>query len=153
MSTFDPFVSTLHEWVEIFMRRSMHSFIQYARKNGLSMSQISALLRIHHQKSCGVTDLGDHLGVTNAAVSQMIDRLVQQELISRSEDPYDRRMKNLVLTEEGERIVQQGIRTREEWMDTLSDVLSNDEKKQVTAALQILIEKSKDFEPLSEIEK
>ena len=152
MSSNDPFVSTLHNWAEIFMRRSMHSFIQYAKKKGLSMSQIGALMRIHHQGTCGVTDLGEHLGVTIAAVSQLIERLVQQELITRSADPYDRRVKNLVLTAEGERIVQEGIRTREEWLDTLSEVLSNDEKEQVIAALQILIEKSKGVEPLSKIE-
>ena len=82
----DPFFSTFHEWVEIFMHRSMCRFINPARKSGLSMSTIGTLFHLHHKESMGVTDLGEHLGVTSAAASQMLDRLVQLGLIQRSED-------------------------------------------------------------------
>ena len=62
------------------MHRSMRHFLRYARESGLSMSQFGALFHIHRRGSSGVTDLGDHLGVTSAAASQMLDRLVQQGL-------------------------------------------------------------------------
>ena len=75
-----------------------------SRESGLSMSQISALFHIHQADGSGVTDLGDHLGVTSAAASQMLERLVQQELILRTEDPDDRRVKQMVLTEKGARV-------------------------------------------------
>ena len=91
-------------------------------------------------------DLGDHLGVSSAAASQMLERLVQQHLILRSEDPSDRRVKHLVLTERGIQTIQESIRSREEWMDDLSKTLSADEKAQVVAALNILIEKTQQLE-------
>ena len=70
----DPFVSTVQEWIEISMRHSMHHFIHHARESGFSMSHIGAMFHIHRIGSCGVTDLGDHLGVTSAAASQMLER-------------------------------------------------------------------------------
>ena len=83
------------------MHRSIRHLLRYARENGLSMSQFGALLHIHRMGSSGVTDLGDHLGVTSAAASQMLERLVQQGLILRTEDPNDRRVKQIVLTDKG----------------------------------------------------
>ena len=76
MSSSDPFVQTLHRWIEVFMRRSMRNFIRFAKDSNLSMSQLGALFHLHHAGSTGVTDLGEHLGVSSAAASQMLERLV-----------------------------------------------------------------------------
>jgi len=148
MSGADPFVATLHNWIEIFMDRSMRDFINYARQNGLSMSQLGALFHLHHKGCAGVTDLGAHLGVTNAAVSQMLDRLVQQELILRSEDPVDRRVKQIVLTEKGLQVLQESIQARQRWLLDLAGSLSAPEKDQITQGLNILIDKANQLKPL-----
>ena len=139
----DPFDAAMQEWITVFMRRSMQSFIRYARESGLSMSQLNTLFHIHHAGGTGVTDLGEHLGITNAAVSQLLERLVQQGLILRYEDPTDRRAKRLVLTEKGTQTLQEGIRARQGWLLQLADALSAGEKEQVTAALIILIGNTK----------
>ena len=143
MQLADPFTATLQEWVGLFMRRSMKNFMRFARENGLSMSQVGAIFHIHRDGGCGVTDLGDNLGVTSAAASQMLDRLVQQGIIHRSEDPADRRVKHLVLTEQGTQIVKDSIHARQGWLNDLASTLSESEKAQVTAALRILIDKVK----------
>jgi DNA-binding MarR family transcriptional regulator len=70
----------------------------------------------------------------------MLERLVQQELVLRSEDPEDRRVKNLVLTEKGAQIIQESIHASQDWFDQLARTLSTSEKEQVVAALNILIE-------------
>jgi DNA-binding MarR family transcriptional regulator len=149
MQTDDPFVATLQEWVKVFMRRSMRNFFIYSKESGLSMPQIGALFHIYNGPS-GVSDLGDDLGVTSGAASQMLERLVQFQLILRSEDPHDRRFKHLVLTEKGRRTLDESIHAREGWLEELANNLSADEKEQVTAALRVLIEKSKLFEEKSE---
>jgi DNA-binding MarR family transcriptional regulator len=139
----DPFVATLHEWVEVFMRRSMRQFIRYTHDCGLSMSQVGALFHVRREGGSGVTDLGNHLGVTSAAASQILERLVQQGLILRTEDPLDRRQKQLLLTEKGARILQESIHARQGWVDELSNTLSSSEKELVIEALNILISKMK----------
>ncbi|MBT3389620.1 MAG: MarR family transcriptional regulator [Chloroflexi bacterium] len=151
MSSADIFVNTLHQWIKIFMRRSMRNFLGYVRESGLSMSQLGALFHIHRMGSSGVTDLGDHLGVTSAAVSQMLERLVQQALISRTEDPNDRRVKQIVLTDKGCQILEESIRARQGWLDDLAVALSPAEKEQITAALNILIDKGESLGQTTEI--
>jgi len=139
----DPFVVALQNWIEVSMRRSMRNFLRYARESGLSMSQLGALFHIHRMGRSGVTDLGDHLGVTSAAASQMLERLVQQGLILRTEDPDDRRVKRIVLTERGSQTLGDGIRARQGWLDDLAETLSPTEKAQITESLNILIDKAR----------
>jgi len=124
------------------MQRSMRDFMGYARERGLSMSQLGALFQIRRRGSSGVTDLGDDLGVTSSAASQMLERLVQQGLILRSEDPSDRRVKQIVLTEKGIQVLQESIRARQGWLSDLGETLSDSEKEDVIAALNILIDKA-----------
>jgi DNA-binding MarR family transcriptional regulator len=146
MQPADPFAATLQEWVAIFMRRSMKNFLTFTRESGLSMSQFGAMFHIHREGGCGVTDLGDNLGVTSAAASQMLERLVQQGLITRSEDPVDRRVKQLVITEKGAHLIKDSTQARLEWLHDFSATLTDSEKEQVSAALHILIEKAKMLE-------
>jgi DNA-binding MarR family transcriptional regulator len=149
----DPFVATLKEWIEASMHHSMLNFISYARKEGLSMSHIGAMFQMHHKGICGVTELGDHLGITSAAASQMLDRLVQQELILRTEDPQDRRVKQIVLTDKGNQVLEEGIRARQRWLDDLSQNLSDQEKETIMVSLKILIDQVKMLQQPIEHEK
>ncbi len=137
----DPFLSSLKQWMDISMRHSMRNTIRYARESGLSMSHIGAIFHIHRIGSCGVTEIGDHLGVTSAAASQLLDRLVQQGLVERSEDPVDRRVKRIELTEKGQHLFEEGVRARQSWLDDLARTLSDQEKEQITTAFSILISK------------
>jgi len=138
----DPFLTTLYRWMEISMRRSMRNFLHYARETGLSMSQISVLFHLRRMQSCGVTDLGDHLGVSSAAASQMLERLVQQGLILRSEDPQDRRVKQIVLTDKGRQVIEAGVAARQDWLVDLAESLSAAEKQQIGVALNLLVDKA-----------
>jgi DNA-binding MarR family transcriptional regulator len=114
------------------------------------MSQIGALFRIHHRGDSAVSGIGEELGISNAAASQMLDRLVQQGLILRSENPSDRRMKQIVLTDKGRQVLQESIAARQGWFVTLSETLSDSEQEQVIRALNILIEKASQLEIIPE---
>jgi DNA-binding MarR family transcriptional regulator len=138
----DQFITTLYQWNEVSMRRSMRNFLRYARETGLSMSQFGVLFHLSRMRSSGVTDLGDHLGVTSAAVSQMLERLVKQGLILRSEDPHDRRVKQIVLTDKGRQILEAGTAARQDWLVELADSLSASEKEQIGASLNLLVVKA-----------
>jgi DNA-binding MarR family transcriptional regulator len=148
----DPFVAALWEWIEVFMRRSMSNFILYSKESGLSMSQIGALFQIYRGAS-RVSDIGDDLGVTSAAASQMLERLVQQQLITRTEDPHDRRVKQIVLTDRGRQVLTDTVHARQGWLDDLANTLSPDEKDQIMMALNILIIKAKQIDLHSELKR
>jgi len=142
MESSERLVTALQEWIETFMHRSMRHLLVYAREQGLSPSQVGALLQIHRHGACGVSSIGGHLGVTSPAVSHMLERLVSQELVVRSEDPRDRRAKQIVLTEKGRRVMQESIQARQEWLEGLARLMTPQEQDQVLAALKILTERS-----------
>jgi DNA-binding MarR family transcriptional regulator len=138
----DPLVVALQRWIAVSMQRSMRDFLSYARESGLSMSQLGALFHVHRRGCSGVTELGDDLHVTSSAASQMLGRLVQQKLILRSEDPSDRRVKQIILTDKGLQVLEESIRARQGWLSDLAETLSDSEKEAVIAALNILIDKA-----------
>ena len=144
----DPkqFNLVLHDWAEIFMCRSMRDFIQSSKDSGLSVPQLSALIRLHHQGFCGVSEIGNHLGITNAAASQMVERLVQLHLLERAEDPRDRRLKQLTLTPKGQELVRECIGARRQWMEGLTNALTPEEQKLIINALTILTSAARQLE-------
>ncbi len=134
------FANIFLDWIELFMHRSMRSFVRYARERGFSMSQMATLFQISRRGRLAVSDIGDDLGVSNAAASQLLDRLVQQGLVLRSENPQDRREKQLVLTDLGHQVMLESTRTRLAWLDRLSATLSPDEQAKIVEAITILME-------------
>ncbi|OGO59795.1 MAG: hypothetical protein A2029_02080 [Chloroflexi bacterium RBG_19FT_COMBO_47_9] len=146
MQSSNPLADMLHDWFSIFRRSLMGNFYTYAKKNGLTMAQFGAMLRIYHKGACGVSDIGNDLGVTKSAVSQMLERLVQQKIITRSEDPTDRRIKQIALTDKGRQILQESSHANHVWLEELASKLTPAEQEQVKDALVILIEKANQLE-------
>lgn len=140
MSSSEGVSQAILTWTAVFMHRSMCDFRRFMEESGLSFPQIGILMRLYHHGGSGVSELGTHLGVTSAAASQIIDRLVQMGLIERQEDTADRRMRRLTLTSSGRALVEQGIAARSRWMMTLTNRLSPEEQKLIISALTILTE-------------
>lgn len=127
-----------HQWMDILMHRSWRSWNHLAKSTGLSMPQFGILMQVHHRGNCAIGDIGEHFDITSAAASQLVDKLVQNGLIQRQEDPNDRRAKLLNLTEKGREFIQLGIQERHRWVDDLAEKLTADERVKVTKALKIL---------------
>ena len=138
MSQSIAFTEVIREWSEVFMHRSMRDFRKFMDETGLSFSQINILMRLNHAGNSGVSEIGDQLGITNAAASQAVDRLVQLGLIKRTEDPDDRRAKKLALTPDGRALIEKGIEVRSQWVEGLTGALSPDEQSLIISALTLL---------------
>ncbi len=141
----DPLVRALQDWIGVVMRRSMRSILLFLKENELSMSQVGALFQINHGSS-NVSDIGEGLGISIAASSQMLERLVQQGLVLRLEDPQDRRVKQLGLTEKGRRIVRASVHARLGWLQAMVADLTERERDQVAGAIRLLSQKAEQFE-------
>lgn len=141
------FSSALNEWAQVFMARSMHDMVQFTKEAGVSMPQLSTLMHLHHHGVCGVSDIGEHLGVTSAAASQMIDRMVQQGLLERTEDTNDRRVKQISVTEKSRQLIEKSIAARQKWMEDLTTVLSPAEQEQIIQSLTLLTRSARQLRP------
>ena len=122
------------------MQRSFRDFRRFMDETDLSPSQVGTLMWLYHNERCGVSDIGEHLGITTAASSQMVDRLVGQGLLERSEDPNDRRFKQVTLTPAGKSLVESGIEARQKWMERLTSNLTPEEQQMIVEALSLLAE-------------
>ena len=136
----------LHQWTEVFMRRSFRDFKRFIDDAGLSPAQAAALMRLYHCEACGVSELAGHVGFTRPAASQMIERLVQQGLLTRAEDPRDRRGKQVTLTPKGRALVEAGIAARRQWLEQITRSLSPAEQETIAGALTLLAEAAQKLE-------
>ncbi len=91
----------------------------------LTMAQLKALFAIAHNGSPTVSVLAESLEVGLSAASQIVERLVQQGLVDRHDDPSDRRRAFVRLTPRGQQLVtrlREGSRDRlQNWISRLGD--------------------------------
>jgi DNA-binding MarR family transcriptional regulator len=140
MSPTKELIEVIHEWSEVFMRRSGRDFKRFMDETGLSFSQLNVLMRLYHGGNSGVSEIGEQMGVTSAAASQAFDRLVLLGLIERTEDPKDRRAKRLALTPKGRTLIESGIEARSRWVEGLTDALTPEQQSMTISALTLLTE-------------
>jgi DNA-binding MarR family transcriptional regulator len=136
----------VREWSEVFMHRSGRDFKRFMDETGLSFSQINVLMRLYHGGKSGVSEIGEQMGVTSAAASQAIDRLVNLELIARTEDPADRRAKLLVLTPKGRELIARGIEIRSGWVEGVTKAFTEEQQNMIISALTLLTEAARQTE-------
>jgi DNA-binding MarR family transcriptional regulator len=140
------FTQALRSWMDIFMHRSMRGWSHFAKASGLSMPQFSIIMQLHHRGACGISDISDGFEITNAAASQLVEKLVQSGYLERTEDPSDRRARLLNLSTKGRRLIERGRVERYRWMDQIEAVLSPEERERVAQALVTLSEAARKLE-------
>ncbi len=148
----DPLVARFGDRISAFMRLSMRGSMRYMKEKGLSFSQIGAMFEINRGRT-NVSEVAEALGITIAAASQLLERLVQLGMVTRTEDPQDRRVKKLVVTEKGRDTMQASMRARQGWLVDLVANLSPAEKQQVAAAVEILIDRTRQLDQEFHVER
>jgi DNA-binding MarR family transcriptional regulator len=91
-------------------QRSLGRVFGAARANplmslNLTMRQLKVLLTLFRSGPLAGQELTAEMGVSLATVTGIVDRLAAQGLVSRREDPSDRRVRLLELTAEGRKLV------------------------------------------------
>jgi len=130
----------LKGWIQTFMVASWQDTMRFVKAKGLSVPQFGVLMHLHDREGCGVTDIAGDMDITSPAASQLVDRLVQQGLVGRREDPRDRRARSLSLTSAGRALVEQGTAERYRWVEALVGALSPEQRGAVAEVLPVLLE-------------
>ena len=73
--------------------------------SGLTLTQLRSLFLIANKGSTNFRKLAEALGVTPSNVTGIVDRLVEQGLVSRTQNPEDRREMTLQATDKGQALV------------------------------------------------
>src|SRR3954454_1655536 len=112
-------------------------------ESGLTFSQMKVLVELDSpdQVARTVTVLSDELGISPASASRAAEGLVRKKLVTRVEDPDDRRVRQLALTARGRELADRIISARLAGLEEFTDTLDGDERRKLEAALDALLER------------
>jgi DNA-binding MarR family transcriptional regulator len=105
----------------------------------LTIAQLKSMFFISNQGSTNLGKLAVALGVTSTNTTGIIDRLVKQGLVSRSENVQDRRMLSLRATDKGEELVANLRERRKGYMSEVLERMSVDELTTLAQGLISLV--------------
>jgi len=105
----------------------------------LTLSQLRIVMLLARHGSVSGGELARMLGVGLATMSGMVDRLVVQDLVTRTEDQHDRRIRRIGLTKAGTTLIGSIFNAGEEKMRALLSRLSAEELALVTQATLLLV--------------
>jgi len=108
----------------------------------MTMAQIKALFTISQGEAIPVSRIAEYLGVGQPTASHLVEKIVRRGFAARSEDPADRRVKLVHLTDKGQDLVQRLYRGGEEPYRQWIGQLSKDECIALLNGLQALVRAS-----------
>jgi DNA-binding MarR family transcriptional regulator len=129
----------LGAFVGFLMQTHGRDLINLAHEFELSFSQMKALHYVHGEDDLSVKALGEKLGLSLAAISRAADELVQRGLMDRTEDPSDRRIKRLRLTDKGRDLVLKMRELRMAGFEQFVATLSPKERALLVRALEPIL--------------
>jgi DNA-binding MarR family transcriptional regulator len=107
--------------------------------SGLTPTQLRSLFLIVNKGSTNFKKLAEALGVTPANVTGIVDRLVGQRLVSRTQNPEDRREMTLQATDKGQALVSNLKEVGIKHMTQILSVLSVEELSALAKGLSAFV--------------
>jgi DNA-binding MarR family transcriptional regulator len=108
--------------------------------SGLTLAQLRSLFLIANEGSTNFRKLAEALGVTPSNVTGIVDRLEEQGLVSRTQNPEDRREMTLQATDKGKALVSDLKEAGIKRMTQILSLLSLEELSSLVRGLSAFIE-------------
>lgn len=134
----DLFTEILHEAITIQPLREVGADI--------TPSLAQELQFVLRHGVCSVRDIAQGLSITYSAASQLTERLVKKELVTRSENQRDRRLSEIQLTDKGHSLVEQIRMHRMAVMSRILDRIDRNSRKSLIENLESFITAAVDSE-------
>lgn len=138
--------ASIGELAGILARLGITQMKDLMNETSLTHSQMFTLMQINSQKKCGISQIADHLGTTDAASSQMVQRLVTLGLVERLESQEDRREKKISLSPQGKELVKRIVDNRRRMIEELIRNLPADKQAVLIEAISLLVKSAHDYE-------
>lgn len=117
---------------------------------GLSFVQFRALMKLSVADPAEppyIQEMTEELGVSMPSLSRAVDGLVRKDLVSRSEDPEDRRRRRVALTDAGREIANSFYRSRASSVIEFASSLSEEQRLALDSAIGLLLDRE-DIAPI-----
>jgi DNA-binding MarR family transcriptional regulator len=103
-----------------------------------TFSQLKLLYLVAHTDALNISDAATFLGVSTAAASKTVDKLVRRRLLRRAETQEDRRTSHLSLTETSRKLMDAYIAARDERARAVFAQFSPEELRRTSEVLDRL---------------
>ena len=97
------------------------------KDNGMTIKELSVLLRIRFDDIATQQDLGDVFKVSGAYIAKLLRKFEDNGYIKREEDPKNRRKKTVMLTKKGIEKTDELIKVIDDWENEVTSDLTDEE--------------------------
>lgn len=135
----DPLAVALIMAIVPLIKDSQTEVMTVTAEFDLTMSQLRMLFVLDKARAdLAVNEVADQVSLSMAAAGRAVDGLVRGGLLSRREDPIDRRIKRIGLTDAGKRAIEQIGAARRHSVERFVDALNKTERAALAAAVATL---------------
>ena len=118
------------------LHHQLHRIVDQAMSSaGLSLARAKVLMRLDSHGPMNQATLAGLLGFAPRSVTETVDGLERDGLVTRTEDPHDRRARIVALTASGREAFEAAMTVRSKTMDEIFGVLSPAERAQLVSLL------------------
>jgi MarR family 2-MHQ and catechol resistance regulon transcriptional repressor len=130
----------VHTWLVLWKaaRAVEAEALRSIADTGLCSSDFSILETLLHKGPLPVNVIGRKVMLTTGSITTAVDRLAGRGLVARREDPDDRRVRRVVLTPKGKRLIEPAFATHGADLDKVVSVLSRQERATLVSLLRKL---------------
>lgn len=114
------------------IKRLEKDFFHDFREVGLTAPQFGVLEALYHQGPLTVNELIEKNLSSSGNIAVVIDNLVKAGLVSKTTDPDDRRVRRVLLTETGGKLIAEVFPKHMETLAEFTTVLSDEELDELT---------------------
>lgn len=100
--------------------------------------QFVALQWLFEHGDMTIGDLSNKMYLAFSTTTDLVDRMEKNEMVVRIREEQDRRVVRIKLLKEGERVIEEVIQKRREYLNTVLENFSEDESEKFAALLEKL---------------
>jgi len=119
--------------------------LRVIEESGLTLTQSKALLELgglgREMEPKQVSELAETFGVSVPSMSRAVDGMVKKRLVTRLEDPDDRRVRRVAITAKGKQLVDTLVVVRQAGMETFTASLTAAQRRKLDTAIDALMDR------------
>jgi DNA-binding MarR family transcriptional regulator len=140
-----PLISRLGDhhgyWLRMVSNAISHEFARKVADEGVTVAEWAVLRVLYDVDQMTPSSLAKRMRMTKGAISKLADRLLEKELIQRTESPTDKRMHRLSLSKVGRQKVPALSKLADKNDVEYFGVLSAEERNALNRVLRALVER------------
>ena len=111
--------------------------------SGLTFTQMKVLMTLAgaRDQAPSLKPIAEGLGLSLPSASRAVDGLFKRALLTRTEDPSDRRQRLLTLTDDGQELADRIMAARLEGLGQFAASLTDEQRERLNEALELLLQR------------